>query len=96
MNKKNLTTRELALYLHTTVDEVRKARVEPGAEGLEAKAKDMPASEEDSNAWYCRERTDGKQYSIEVEGQKYCTLQKKCIYQVQNGHKAKKCVYKPK
>jgi len=93
--KRDLNTRELALYLNTTVEEIRRTRAdaEP-TEGLVAKTADAPVSEEDSNAWYCRNRTDGTQYCLELNSQRICTLQAKCISQRDNGTKAKLCGYK--
>ena len=93
--KRDLNTRELALYLNTTVEEVRRAKAESKAEGgIVAKTTDAPVLEEDSNAWYCRNRTNGTQYCFELHSQRYCALQKKCISQIPNGTKANKCGYK--
>jgi hypothetical protein len=94
MKKRDMSTRDLSIYLHTTVEEVRKLQAEPDVNSLESKASTAPELKEDSDAWYCRNRTDGFQYSIEVNGQRYCLLKKPCYCQVQNGHKAKKCSYK--
>ncbi len=92
--KRDLNTKELAMYFHTTVEEVRRARAESKAEGgIAARTKDAPDSKEDSNAWYCRNRTDGTQHCFELNGQRYCALQETCISQIPNGTKAKKCGY---
>lgn len=95
MKKKDMSTKELALYFHTTVEEIRNARSAPEAgTGLEAKTEGVADfSKDDPDACYCRDRTDGKKYSIEVRGQRYCTLQKHCRCQEQSAHAAKKCVY---
>ena len=93
MKKRDLSTRDLAIYLHTTVEEVRKLQAEP-EENLENKAEKAPELDEQADGWYCRNRTDGMQYSIEFEGQRYCLLKKPCYCQVENGKKAKKCMYK--
>lgn len=86
----------MAVYLNTTVEEVRKIKSEPHTDCLESKAEAAPELKENPNAWYCRNRADGLQYSIEFDGQRYCTLQGSCYCQVQNGRKAKKCTYRPK
>lgn len=97
MKKKDLSTKELALYFQMTVDDVRAARANPSAECLEARTEGIAdVSEDDPDACYCRDRTDGKKYSIEVRGQRYCTLQKHCRSQKQSAFAAKNCLYKLK
>ncbi|MBW2985943.1 hypothetical protein KY333_01100 [Candidatus Woesearchaeota archaeon] len=95
MTKRNKTTKELALQLHTDVAEVRKLRALDAKEAtLEQEVIDAKAATNGSAAHYCYTRTDGSQHSIERFGEKYCTLQMPCKYQKDNGHKAKFCRYK--
>ena len=97
MAKRNLSTKELALYLHTTVAEARKIRQADAEEpSINTIVQKPPGSdlEEDASAIYCYKRTEGKQHCIEHAGEKYCTLPRYCKYQRDNGTKAKICSYK--
>ena len=93
MNKRD--TQELAAIFHTTVEEVRQARKADAEEKNIAKTVESAPSvfEEDPAAWYCRNRTGGVQHSFMFNGEKYCFLQRKCRYQIQEG-KARKCNYR--
>ena len=93
MNKRD--TQELAAIFHTTVEEVRKAREADAEEDNIAKTVDSatPVLDEDPAALYCRNRTGGTQHSFMFNGEKYCFLQRKCLYQIQEGT-ARKCNYK--
>lgn len=95
MKKRDLSTRDLAIYLHTTVEEIRKMQAEP-EDTLEDKTDKTPELDKYADGEYCRNRTNGTQYSIDFGGQRYCLLKKPCYCQVDNGKKAKKCSYKPK
>lgn len=91
---KDLSTRELALMLHTTVEEVRQARAADKPD-LVSRTGNPPLLEEDRNAWYCKQRTGGKQYCLEKNGESYCMLVGKCFSQVESKDRnAKKCKYK--
>ncbi len=90
--KRDLNTKELAMFFHTTVEEVGRARADSEGD-IAARTKDVPVSKENPNAWYCKNRTGGTQYCIESNGQRYCTLQETCRSQIPNGTKAKKCGY---
>gem|GEM_PF-5782199 len=95
MKKKDLSTRDLSVYLKTTVEEVRKIQADPGVQtSIADRTTETNSHTEDSSATYCRTRTDGLQHSIEFENRRYCTLQKICICQRQNGKPAKECAYK--
>lgn len=98
MKKRDLTTKELALYLHTTVAEARKIRQaeaeEPSIDTATVQKQSGSGLEEDASAIYCYTRTEGKQHCIEHAGEKYCTLPRYCKYQRDNGTKAKICSYK--
>lgn len=97
MKKRDLTTKELALYLNTDVAEIRKIRsASPENSSIDTTTQKSAGSEleEDASAIYCYTRTDGKQHCIEHAGEKYCTLQRHCKYQRNNGNKAKFCKYK--
>jgi hypothetical protein len=93
--KRDLSTRELALLFHTTVEEVRSARADEEAqESLTEKTTGAPKlSEDDFNAWYCKQRTGGTQYLLELHGRRICTYQGKCLSQVKKG-KSNTCNYK--
>ncbi|MEM4263468.1 MAG: hypothetical protein QW666_01050 [Candidatus Woesearchaeota archaeon] len=93
MKKKELSTKELAMYLHMSVEEAKSMKSLPEkTESIESKA-DAPVLE-DPDAWYCANKKEGTQYSIDFNGEKYCLLQKHCRYHMNSEHKVKKCSYK--
>jgi len=98
MKKRDLTTRELALYLNTDVAEVRKikstSQEDSSIDTTTQKHAVLELKEEDASAIYCYKRTEGKQHCIEHAGETYCTLPRHCKYQRDNGNKAKFCRYK--
>ncbi len=95
MAKRNLTTQELAIQLHTDVAEVRRLRILDAEEAtIDQAVHNAPKTEEDSSAIYCYTRTDGIQHSFEHFGEKYCFLKQTCKYHRNNGNKAKFCGYK--
>ena len=89
--ERDMSTRDLSVYLKVPVAEARriKAIANPG-KTLDRKVRELPFGE-DSNAYYCRTRTSGMQYSFTFDNKKYCSLPKYCLCQRQNGKKAKLC-----
>ncbi|MBW3002492.1 hypothetical protein KY338_05030 [Candidatus Woesearchaeota archaeon] len=90
-------TEKTAAYLNLTIEEAIKLMGEPAAhDGITTKVASAPVLEEDSNAWYCKNRTGGLQYCLELNGQRICLLKAKCLSQRDNGTKAKICAYNRK
>ena len=95
MDKRNRTTKELALQLRTDVAEIRKLRALDAEEAtLEQEVANAKSAVKSSAAQYCYTRTNGIQHSFEVRNEKYCALNQLCKYQKDNGNKAKFCSYK--
>ena len=95
MKKRDLSTKELAMRTHTSLEEARKIKALDAKEAtLEQEVIDAQAATNGSAAQYCYTRTNGMQHSFEHFGEKYCFLKQPCKYQRDNGTKAKICLYK--